>query len=233
MIRGLVFDFDGLVLDTEWPDFLAWQEVYAERGQDLPMADWLEQVGMGADLIEFDPYGHLEALIGERLEREQIRARRRERVRELVAGEATCPGVREYVAEARELGLKLAVASSSSRRWVRGHLERLGLYEAFDCVRCAEDVARTKPDPELYRSAVECLGLRPQEALALEDSPNGLRAAKAAGLRCVVVPNRLTRGLCFADADLVLGALSDRPLADLLLQLDGDDRRSTVGRDGS
>jgi len=215
-IRGLVFDFDGLILDTEWPDYQAWQEVYAERGHDLPLEDWLGQVGMGADLITFDPHGHLEGLLGVRLERQAVRAQRRARVLDLIAREEACPGVRATIAEARRLGLKLAVASSSPRAWVRTHLDRLGLGEAFDCIRCAEDVARTKPDPELYASAVACLGIEPVEAVAFEDSLHGLRAAKAAGLWCIVVPNRLTRGLSFPAADLVLPSLDEMTLVSLL-----------------
>jgi len=219
--RGLVFDFDGLIIDTEWPDYLAWQEIYAARGQELPLSDWLAQVGMGADRIAFDPHDRLEALLGERLERDEVRARRRARVLDLVAREEACPGVREVISEARGLGLKLAVASSSPRAWVSSHLDRLELWGAFDCVCCAEDVARTKPDPELYLVAVARLGIAPGEALAFEDSPNGLRAAKAAGLCCVAIPNRLTRGLSFAKADLVLPSLAGVSLESLLNLLEG------------
>ncbi len=215
-IRALVFDFDGLILDTEWPDYQAWQEIYESHGYDLPLDAWLGEIGMGADLMSFDPHGHLEALLGGRLEREEVRALRRARVRELIAQEEACPGVCEAIAEARRLGLSLAVASSSPRAWVSTHLERLGLADAFDCIRCADDVARTKPDPELYLSAIALLGIEPAAALAFEDSPNGLRAAKAAGLRCVVIPNRLTRGLSFPGADLVLPTLAGVSIGSLL-----------------
>lgn len=219
-IRGLVFDFDGLILDTEWPDYQAWQEVYQALGHELPLDDWLGQVGMGADLVTFDPHGHLEALLGARLERHALRARRRARVLDLIAQEEARPGVRTTIAEARRLGLKLAVASSAPRAWVGTHLDRLGLGEAFDCVRCADDVARTKPDPELYVSAVACLRIRPSEAIAFEDSRHGLLAAKAAGLRCVVVPNRLTRGLSFPEADFVLHSLAYASLEAIVSVLD-------------
>lgn len=224
MIRGLVFDFDGLILDTEWPDYLAWQEVYAERGQSLPLEIWLAQVGMGADRIAFDPHFHLEGLLGTSLDRAELRARRRARVRELVSREEVCPGVREYIAEARGRGLKLAIASSSSRAWVRDQVVRVGLATAFDVILTADDVARTKPSPDLYLAVLDCLGLMPEEALALEDSPNGLRAAKVAGIRCVAVPNRLTRGLSFPGADLILESLAILPLGELLDKLQRDPR---------
>lgn len=128
-------------------------------------------------------------------------------------------GVREYVADAKRLGLRLAVASSSSRAWVLGHLERLRLDSDWDAVRARDDVARTKPAPDVYLSAVAALGVAPEEAVALEDSANGIAAAKDAGLLCVVVPNALTAGVDLSRADLRLNSLAETPLEPLLAVL--------------
>jgi len=128
-------------------------------------------------------------------------------------------GVRDYVADAKRMGLLLAVASSSSRAWVLGHLERLGLGAQWDAVRTRDDVARTKPAPDLYLSAVAALGVAPEEAVAFEDSANGIAAAKDAGLLCVAVPNALTAGMDLSRADLRLGSLAETPLERLLAVL--------------
>ena len=150
------------------------------------------------------------------MDRAAIRARRRRCHAELVAAQPLLPGVLDYIAAAGRLGLRLGVASSSSRDWVVGHLTRLGLDRHFAAVICADDVARTKPDPALYLAALAALDLRPEEAVALEDSPNGIAAAKAAGIFCVAVPNPLTRRLSLAAADLQLASLADLPLDRLL-----------------
>ena len=103
---------------------------------------------------------------------------------------------------------------------MHGHLERLGLSEHFDCIKCADDVKNVKPAPELYLAVVDELGVRPEEAVALEDSPNGITAAQTAGTFCVVVPNPLTRQLSADRADLRLDSLRDVPLAKLIRQVE-------------
>jgi beta-phosphoglucomutase-like phosphatase (HAD superfamily) len=122
----------------------------------------------------------------------------------------------DYVEEADRRKLKLAVASSSGRRWVVGHLERLGVAHRFDAIKTADDVERVKPAPDLYLAAVAALGLKPYEAIALEDAPNGLHAAKRAGLFCVAIPNALTGRLPLDHADLRLVSLAHTPLDALL-----------------
>src|SRR5262249_54309165 len=121
-----------------------------------------------------------------------------------------------YVEAAAGLGLKLAVASSSSRDWVAGHLDRLGLLGHFDVLKCSDDVVQVKPDPGLYRAVLDALGVVPHRAIALEDSPNGIAAAKGAGLFCVAVPNALTGRLVLDGADLRVPSLTELPLAQLL-----------------
>jgi putative hydrolase of the HAD superfamily len=133
---------------------------------------------------------------------------------------APLPGVVERLQEAASRGLPLAVASSSGRDWVEGHLGRLGLRDHFAQLRCKEDVPRVKPDPALYRAAAAALGVAPGEALAFEDSPNGTAAARAAGMACVAVPGPMTAGLDFAGAALRMASLAERSLDQILAALE-------------
>jgi HAD superfamily hydrolase (TIGR01509 family) len=130
------------------------------------------------------------------------------------------PGVIDYLDSAEDLGLSLAIASSSPENWVRGHLARLGLYDRFDAIKTADDVKRTKPDPELYFAALNALGVQASEAIVFEDSPNGIRAAKAAGIFAVAVPNKLTAQLKLQEADMRMDSLADLPLKALLERIE-------------
>jgi HAD superfamily hydrolase (TIGR01509 family) len=226
-IRGLIFDFDGTIVDTEMPAYQAWQEIFEEHGCSLPMIEWTRSLG-GGDRT-FDPCLYLEAQLGRALDHATLRQRRQARKRELLAAEVLLPGILAYVEAARRLGLMLAVASSSPRDWVEEHLDRFGLLESFDCLSCADDVARVKPDPALFQRALNLLGLQPHEAIVIEDSPNGITAAKAAGIYCVVVPNALTRDLSIGHADLRVECLADLSL-EALIDLHSRERRASRGR---
>jgi HAD superfamily hydrolase (TIGR01509 family) len=214
-IRGLLFDFDGLLVDTETPARLVWEELYRAHGHELPQDQWATLVGtIGAP---FDPFGHLEELVGAPLDEQALTTRRRAREDELTALEELRPGVEEYFFDAERLGLRTAVVSSSDDDWIARHLGRLGHLEGLDAVVAANgDTERAKPRPDLYLDALDRLELKPYEGIAFEDSPNGVTAAKAAGLYCVAVPNPITATLALDDADLVLDSLADVPLADLL-----------------
>jgi HAD superfamily hydrolase (TIGR01509 family) len=213
VIELVIFDFDGLILDTELPAFRCWQEIYADHGCELPFETWAACIGTVGG---FDPYGDLAVRSGRAVDRVAVRARESARFAQLIAGESPLPGVRDYVETAAGLGLKLAVASSSSRDWVAGHLDRLGLLGRFDVLKCSDDVVRVKPDPGLYCAVLDELGVAPHRAIALEDSPNGIAAAKGAGLFCVAVPNAMTGRLALDGADLRIASLTDLPLARLL-----------------
>jgi beta-phosphoglucomutase-like phosphatase (HAD superfamily) len=213
-IRALIFDFDGTLLDTESPDMLAWQAVFEEHDVTLSLDLWYQNIGRAPG--SFDVYAHLEALLERPVVRHTVHARYRARFLELLALETLREGVDRWLVDAQGLGLDLAIASSSPRDWVTGHLQTFGLLNRFRVIRNRDDVAHAKPAPDLYLSALEGLGVDAREAIAIEDSPNGAVAAKAAGLYVVAVPNGVTRQLQFERADLVLGSLADRDLADVL-----------------
>jgi HAD superfamily hydrolase (TIGR01509 family) len=139
----------------------------------------------------------------------------------LIEAESILPGVDEYLREAGRLGLRIGLASSSSRDWVVGHLGRLGLDGSCHFVRCWDDVELAKPAPDLYLAVLDDLQVAAPEAIALEDSPNGVAAAKAAGLWCVAVPNELTAELDLSSADLRLSSLAEMPLQQLLAHFNG------------
>ena len=218
MIRALVFDFDGLILNTEEPVYRSWLEVYEAHGEELPFERWIRIVG--STTAGFHPQRHLEDRLGRPLSQEEL-DRRIGRRTEMILAQGLLPGVAERVDEARGMGLKLGVASSSTQEWVRGHLARLGIVDRFECIRCRDDVEHAKPEPDLYLAVLECLGVRAAEAVAIEDSPNGIAAARAAGLRCVAIPNTITRQLDLSQADLVINSLADLTLPELLERLTG------------
>lgn len=217
MIRAVVFDFDGLILDTEEPVYRSWLEVYEAHGQDLPFERWVEIVG--STTANFHPQHHLEERLGRPLPKEVL-DRRVGRRTEMILANALLPGVVPLVDAARARGLKLGVASSSTGDWVTGHLGRLGILDRFDCLRCRDDVAKAKPDPDLYIAVLACLGVDAAEAFAIEDSPNGVTAAKRAGLRCVAIPNTITASLDLSHADVILGSLADVSLEVLLRRIE-------------
>jgi len=217
MIRAIVFDFDGLILDTEEPVYRSWLEVYQAHGEELPFERWVQIVG--STTTGFHPQHHLEERLGRALPKEVL-DRRIGRRTELVLAQKLLPGVVSQIDQAKAKGLKVGVASSSTAEWVRGHLARLGILEKFDCLRCRDDVANAKPEPDLYIAVLDCLGVTAAEAFAIEDSPNGVMAAKRAGLRCVAIPNSITAKLDLSGADVVLRSLAELTLADLVKKID-------------
>jgi HAD superfamily hydrolase (TIGR01509 family) len=213
-IQALVFDFDGLILDTETPIFQSWQEMYRAYGLELPLELWVTNIGTAEE--PFDPLTELVRQSSMPLDHQEIAARRMQRELELIQDHAPLPGVVDYLQDAQSLGLKVGIASSSSCRWVSGHLERLGLIGYFNAIVAKDDVPVTKPDPTLYRAILEKLDVAPERAVAFEDSPNGILAARRAGLFCVAVPNVMTRYLPIDHADLRLDSLAEMTLEDLL-----------------
>jgi HAD superfamily hydrolase (TIGR01509 family) len=215
VIRGLIFDFDGLILDTESPIYHSWAELYQQFGTELLLEKWSQIIGISMQ-EHFDPFEKLESQVGRQLDRATLKPQREARETALIASQPILPGVQDYLTAAQRIGLVLGVASSSSRKWVGGYLTRLGLIDAFDVIHTSDDVQRAKPDPALFNLALKSLDLDASEAIVLEDSPNGVTAAKAAGCFCVAVPNPMTHMLSFDHADLRVDSLADLPLDALI-----------------
>ena len=222
MFRAVIFDFDGLVIDTETTAFRSWQELYRRYGQELPLERWVTLIGTWD--AEWSPSEELEARVGHALDWEVLEPERMARERALADAQPLLPGVLARLDEARELGLWLAIASSSSRAWVEKHLSRLGILDRFCALLTRDDVERTKPDPALYRGALAALGVAPHETFALEDSVNGVIAAKGAGMRVVAVPGPLMHDADFSAADMRIGSLADLTLVEIIARL-----RSALG----
>jgi HAD superfamily hydrolase (TIGR01509 family) len=218
MLKALIFDFDGLILDTETPEYQAWDAVYCEFGHELSVALWGQIVG-GSGASDFEPVRYLEALTGRDLTPLNLPHRVSEQSLALIHTQRPLPGVLDWLEAARAAKLRLAIASSSSHAWVEGHLTRLGLLGYFDALRCREDVSRAKPEPDLFLAALEALAVSPREACAFEDSPNGVLAARRAGLPVVAVPNPVTARLEIKAATLRLTSLAELKLADLQVLL--------------
>jgi HAD superfamily hydrolase (TIGR01509 family) len=204
-LKALVFDFDGLILDTEWSAYSTAAEVWDEHGAELELSVWQEIVGT-ADHLHWSEM--LEAELGRAIDRETVVPARQAQHHAEIEAMDLLPGVVDLIEAALAAGLSLAVASSSPIEWVGGHLERRGLLHHFQVVVGRDHVTRTKPDPELYATAVDRLGVEPDEAVALEDSHHGTVSAAAAGLACVAVPNRVTAGQDFSEASLVVDSMN-------------------------
>lgn len=202
-------------MDTELPEYQAWQEIYQIYGVELPIEKWALVIGTRAS--EFDVVAELQQKTGLPLDRQQLNQDHQQRVKLKNGTTLPLPGVCELIIEASRAGLKLAIASSSPRYWIEEHLRRVGLLAYFPVICSADDVIHVKPDPALYCLAISKLGLTQQETVAFEDSYNGLKAANAAGIFCVVVPNSLTMQMDFQMADLIIPSLEKINLTGLNL----------------
>ena len=205
-IAALIFDFDGLIVDSETPGFQAWSEIFATHGCSLPFDKYSACIGT---IGGFDLHGYLQDESGRSIDRADLEHSCNVRWRELMHSQPLLPGIAACVASARRRGLKLAIASSSTERWVTGNLRKFELLDHFDAICTSDYVAAVKPDPALYLLALEKLGVTPEEAIAFEDSPNGILAAKRAGIYCVAVPNPLTRDLPLELADRRVRSLEE------------------------
>jgi len=214
-IRGIVFDFDGIIVDTEGPEFSSWVNIYQRYGADITFQEWSACLGTSQDA--FDAVAELERKIGRRFSDPNLIWREQKELSlALAVQQPSLPGLMEVLERADHLTIRLAIASSSDRNWVICHLDRLHLTNRFQGIFTRDEITPVKPDPGLYLAAIQHLGLQPEETIAFEDSPNGIRAAKAAGMICVAIPNHLSGLLDLSQADFSLSSLSNQPLDEIL-----------------
>ena len=216
-IKGIIFDFDGLILDTETPKFNTWRDIYKEYGLDFSISMWAKC--LGSDHKDFDPLTNLVENIEGELDRDAISEDFNQRSLKLIISQPELPGVTNTLDTAQAMGLRYGLASSGERSWVQEHLTRLDLNNRFECIYTREDVAAVKPDPELFQRAMKHLGLQPEETIVFEDSPFGIMAACAAGCFCVAVPNETSRQLDLSQASLRVSALNQFTLPELISRL--------------
>ena len=215
MIKALIFDFDGLILDTETPEVLVWQSIYKEHGFELPVHEWEKTIG-GYGLSNFDPSQHLSLLASGRLDPVSLRSRYRKESDEIIHANPVLPGVINLIEQAKRSDVQVAIGSSSSHSWVDTHAKRLGIFDYFDQIICQDDVppGRTKPNPDIYLKALEQLHVKKDAAVVFEDSPNGVLAARRAEIFVVAVPNPLTEKMG-VSGDITVPSLAGLSLQEL------------------
>ncbi|TYR74354.1 HAD-IA family hydrolase [Rossellomorea vietnamensis] len=195
MVKVLIFDFDGLIFDTETYDLEAFQNLYTKYKVDFPLEEWMNSIGSS---LQFDPYERLLVNFPE-ISRDDIRTERSNLYQKLLEGKSPREGVEEYLKRAKQLGISIALASSSTRSWIDFHMNKLGIISYFDYICTSDDVEKVKPEPDLYKKVLSYFEISPMEAVVFEDSPNGLLASIRAEIPCVIVPNETTKLLKFDE----------------------------------
>lgn len=206
MIKAVIFDFDGTIIDTE----SAWFDIYRallkeEHDFDLTLEEFVKIVGTtdGAlfDFIDESLEAPLDrALFKEKVQSQFVKIRNQLMPRE---------GFLDILESIKNSGVQLALASSSRRDWIVGFLEEHGLMDYFPIILSADDVEEVKPNPALYIKTLEALGIEPEEAIAVEDSDNGSLAAIRAGINCIIIPNEITKALSFHEKGRLLNSYAD------------------------
>lgn len=205
--KAVIFDFDGLLVDTEWAIYQSWARVFDQEGHPLPLDVFIQCVGSGYS--HWNPGDHLESLTGKTYDWDHINSCRQEEIHADLTHSGLLPGAIELLDYLGEQGMPLAVASSSSHRWVDSWLDKLCIRDRFRTVVCRDDNYPVKPNPALYLAAAERLGMVPADCLAIEDSQNGSQAAHDAGMAVFSVPNKITQLSEFNMSDMRLNSLCD------------------------
>ncbi|ALC83508.1 MULTISPECIES: HAD family hydrolase [Bacillus] len=217
MIKAIIFDFDGTIIDTETAWYVAFRDAYKEHGVELTLEKYSEC--LGTSLHSFNPYTYLSTHHNIAIDLDEFREAIQSRHTELMEKEAIRLGVLDYLKAAKAAGLKIGLATSSHMEWVEKYVNQLGIADYFDCFSTADDVENVKPDPAVYLKALDHLGVEASEAIAIEDSPNGARAAVKAGIHTVVIKNTITEQLPFSTGHHTIDSLESHELDELIENL--------------
>ncbi|MDE0826129.1 MAG: HAD family phosphatase [Akkermansiaceae bacterium] len=205
----VLFDFDGIIVDTEWAIYETWHALFLEQGHPLPLETYNQCIGSNFDT--WSPETHLENLTGNSFDWHTLNTDRNIEIRKTLEGSTAIPGVLTALDWLREKSIPLAVVSSSSHDWVDGWIKKIGLTSYFTTTVCRGDAPKIKPAPDLYLEAARQLDLPPADCLVIEDSVNGIKSALAAGMQTIAVPNRVTACRDFSIAHRVLTSLEELP----------------------
>jgi HAD superfamily hydrolase (TIGR01509 family) len=207
--RAVVFDCDGVLVDSEALGLYSLQQALLEVGVERS----LDSLARFSGRSHSETLGELEAESGVRLLARGIERRMDERYVRLAKSEGLhpYPAVPQLLPHLAARQVLFTLASSGTRKKVLFSLQATGLASAFPRFVCGEDVARAKPAPDLYLAAAALVGVPPADCLAVEDAPNGVRAACAAGMQVVAVTTNFAAS-ALAEADLILNSLSLLPL---------------------
>ena len=216
MIKALIFDFDGTIIDTETAWFITFRDAYKSHGVELTLEQYSQC--LGTSLHSFNPYTYLRTHYNLPINLEEFKQSVQQQHTELMTKEQIRPGILALLKSAKSQGIKIGLASSSERAWIDKFTKLHGIEDYFDCYCTSDTVKKVKPDPELYLQALENLGVQANEAIAIEDSPNGARAAVTAGIPTVVIKNDITNQLPFSEGHHTIESLSNHDL-DTLAEL--------------
>ena len=213
--QAIIFDLDGLIIETEAVYCHIWQREFAKEGLPFDMAGYQNLIGAHHVVGGYRPQQVLADHRNDGVSARELRQIVEHEALQTIKHAKALPGVLQVLDEAEKRGFLLAVGSSSECDWVHGHLKRLGIFDRFDTIVTAEDVNKNaKPAPDIYLKVLGNLDVAPQNALVLEDSNNGVVASYRAGIRVIAVPNEVTTGQDFSLATAIIPSLEALNLDD-------------------
>ncbi len=206
MIKAILFDFDGVLVDSELVNIKAGVKTFEDRG--MPLTDEERAYVIGKSSVDYVPHFlKTRSIIDPDIHHSAIEELRRNYDAMWEDIVTLTPGVGKVLSSLKTRGKKLAIATTNRHSTIDRFFNTFGFIDVFDVVVTGEDVKRRKPDPEVYILAIQKLGIAPSECVVVEDTAIGIAAGKAAGLQCIAVPNVYTRDNDFSSADHVIGSL--------------------------
>ena len=218
-LAAVIFDFDGIIIDSETPEYESHRRIFDRCGIALTTDEWCDQIGVWTEGHDDRWFHELCARSSNAPDHDAYHAEKR-RIFDEVVPDAPMRGIRELLSRLAAAGVPAAIASSSPASWVVRTTERLGLRPLFGAIVSGDDVARRKPAPDVYVEAARRLAADPARSIAVEDSGPGIAAARSAGMKTIAIPHRLTQGHDFIAADLRVAHAGELTLERLMELVD-------------